>query len=647
MRGRTSSRALVARQLAGLLLLAMLGAATHAQVAWEPDPWEPADPPLPFVSITPIGFRLFRDEFLRLVAPLPGQPYDPVLLRKVLDATVKIYRDAGYRFASLREPAITEFEDGYYVRVRIDEGRVGEITVTGLRRTREDVITRQLLLVPGELYIEEDRVESERILRERAYVGDVTVTPALNETTGEIDIVVDVRDLWSLVPKARLVGGVADPTWRDVLNGDVGLQVTLEDANLSGTGQDWFFSFRREQPDIAHEANGIPPFRNRIGVRVFDPNAFQSRWQIAAAYEQQARPDVDAWALLLRRPLYSLRSKWSFEFLARERGEITEFQRDGVLLREWERRVKSQFAATTFVSGPPDRQMQYTFWVSHKAEDYELSYSDAALPIVEDTGFFSTRNTSRRYTVSPEAVPLLTEALGGVRLTYQRLRYIKARNVDRLGRTEDIGLGNTLTVSLGGGLRSLGNDRDEARPTVAYAYARRLGEHGLMQLSLGARTPYVLRNGRDGSRGLQNVVVTGAARGMIRGGDSRAIVWRVQAESLSRNARDRNLLLDRRNGVRGYSRRSFDGKHRLVVNVEGRQVVWEHSYVVTQAVVFADHGYAWWDDFDAADARSTVGTGLRLGLQRLASPAVRVDLAYPIDGAPPQWKWSFGTGQYF
>ena len=41
MRGRTSSRALVARQLAGLLLLAMLGAATHAQVAWEPGPWEP------------------------------------------------------------------------------------------------------------------------------------------------------------------------------------------------------------------------------------------------------------------------------------------------------------------------------------------------------------------------------------------------------------------------------------------------------------------------------------------------------------------------------------------------------------------------------------------------------------------------------
>jgi len=640
------SASLRARLLAGLLLLVVLVATTHAQEPWEPDPWEPADPPLPFASITPIGFRLFRDEFMRLVAPLPGQPYDPVLLRKVLDATVRMYRDAGYRFATLREPAITEFEDGYYIRVRIDEGRVGDITVTGLRHTRPEVITQQLLLVPGALYVEEDLVESERILRARPYVGDVTVTPKPNEDTGEIDILVEVRDLWSLVPKARLVDG-GSRTLKDALNGDVGLQVTLEDANLSGSGQDWFFSFRRDQPDGAVEADGEPPFKNRAGIRVFEPNLFQSRWQMLASYQQQARPDVDAWALVLRRPLYSLRSRWSFEFQALERGAVTEFQRDGVLLREWERRIKSQFASTTLVSGPPERQVQYTFWASHQADDYELSYSEPSLPIVQDQSFFSTHNTDRRYNVSPESVPQQTEALAGVRLTWQQLRFAKVRNINRLGRTEDVPLGSTVTLSLGGGARAVGNDHDELRPTTRYFYAREVGSHGLLQFVLDARAPYVLRNGRDGSRGMQDVILTASTRTFIRRGDSTALVWRIQGESLSRSTRDRNLLLDRRNGVRGYSRRSFDGKNRVVLNVEGRQVVWANSYVLTQAVVFADRGYAWWDAFDARAAKRTVGAGVRLGLQRLAAPAVRADIAYLVDGDPPRWKWSFGTGQYF
>ena len=611
------------------------------------DPWEPADPPLPFVSITPLGFRLFRDEFLRLVAPLPGQPYDPALLDKVLAATRKLYRDAGYRFAEIREPAITEFDDGYYIRIRIDEGRVGKVTVTGLRRTRPEVIEQQLLLVPGRLYMEEDRVESERILRARPYVGDVSVTASPNPKTGEIDVLVDVQDLWSLVPRARLVGGGGDTTLEDVLNGDVGFQLSLEDSNLSGTGQDWFFRLRREQPDIAHEEAVETPFRTRTAIRMFEPNVFKSRWQMLALYEQQARPDVDAWELSLLHPLYSLRSRWSFRFTALERGGVSEFQRDGVLLREWERRVKRQFASTTFVSGQPERQVQYTVWVSHEADEYDLAYSAPALTVVDDPAFFSTRNTERRFTVSPSGAPLQTAALAGVRVTWQRLQFTKARNFNRLGRVEDVPIGGTLTLSVGGGARALANDHDELRPTASYRYSRAVGEHSFVEMDTTARVPYVIRNGRDGTRGVQDVQLAGSARMFIRGGDSRALICRAHAASLGRTTRDLNLLLDRRNGVRGYSSRSFDGTRRIVLNAEARQVVWTNSYLVTQAAAFGDVGYVWWDAFDADDPKRSVGAGLRLGLQRLAAPAVRADMAYLFDTDPPEWKWSFGTGQYF
>ncbi|MBT7100355.1 hypothetical protein HN937_23460, partial [Candidatus Poribacteria bacterium] len=637
--------ALRARIGAPLLALILLGLPLRAGA--QADPWQPADPPLPFVSITPIGFRLFRDEFLRLVAPLPGRPYDPVLLGKVLDATLKLYHDAGYRFARIREPAITEFEDGYYIRIEIDEGRVGDITVTGLRRTRPEVIEQQLMLVPGRLYVEEDRVESERILRARPYVGDVTVTATPNPKTGEIDILVDVRDLWSLVPRARLVRSSGETTLDDVLNGDVGFQVSLEDSNLSGTGQDWSFRVRREQPDVAHEEGDETPFRTRTAIRMFEPNVFQSRWQMLALYEQQARPDVDAWELSLLHPLYSLRSRWSFRFTALERGGVSEFQRDGVLLREWERRVKRQFASTTFVSGEAERQVQYTLWVSHEADAYDLTYSGPDLTIVDDPAFFSTRNTERRFSVSPSAAPLQTAALAGASVTWQRLRFTEARNIDRLGRVEDIPLGGALTLSVGGGARALANDHDELRPTASYRYSQMLGTHGLFEMKTTARVPYVIRNGRDGTRGMQDVVLTGSARMFIRGGDSRALVWRAHAASLGRTTRDLNLLLDKRNGVRGYPSRSFDGRRRVGLNAEARQVVWTNSYLVTQAAAFGDIGYVWWDPFDVADPKRAVGVGLRLGLQRLAAPAVRADMAYLLDTDPPEWKWSFGTGQYF
>lgn len=629
-----------------LLMLLLLTRDVSGQAAPDPDPWRPADPPLPFVSITPIGFRLFRDEFLRLVAPLPGRPYDPVLLDKVLAATLKMYTDGGYRYANIREPAITKFDDGYYVRIRIDEGRVGKINVTGVRRTRPEVIQQQLLLVEGALYVEEDRVESIRILRARPYVGDVTVTPVPNPKTGEIDIQVHVRDLWTLVPRARLVGA-GDRTLSDVLNGNVGFQLSLEDANLSGTGQDWSYRFRREQPDVPHDENGEARFRNRTGISMFEPNVFKSRWQMLALYEQQARPDVDAWQLSLRRPLYSLRSRWSIEFTARERGGVSEFQRDGVLIREWESRIKSQFASTTLVSGRPERQVQYTLWASHQAIDYDLSYSNPTLTVVEDPAFFSTYSTERRFSLSPAEIPLETTALAGLSVTWQRLRFSEARNLDRLGRVEDIPLGGVLTLSLGAGAQALTNDHDELRPSASLRYSRMVGARGFMDMRTTARGPYVLRNGRDGTAGLQDVVLAATVRIFIRGGDKRALVMRAQAVAVSRPARDLNLLLDKRNGVRGYSRRSFDGTHRAVFNVEGRQVIWANSYVIAQAAAFADQGYVWWDTLDLTDPKRTVGAGIRLGLQRLAAPLVRADLAYLLDESPPQWKWSFGTGQYF
>ena len=52
---------------------------------------------------------------------------------------------------------------GVYLGFEIDEGIIGKITVSGNTNTRESVILRELLLQEGDIYIEADKAESERI----------------------------------------------------------------------------------------------------------------------------------------------------------------------------------------------------------------------------------------------------------------------------------------------------------------------------------------------------------------------------------------------------------------------------------------------------------------------------------------------------
>ena len=88
----------------------------------------------------------------------------------------------GYQFARIVEAQnyVKKFEDGVYLGFEIDEGIIGKITVSGNTHTKESVIHRELLFQEGDIYIEADKVESERILRQKAYIGSAKIEPQWN-----------------------------------------------------------------------------------------------------------------------------------------------------------------------------------------------------------------------------------------------------------------------------------------------------------------------------------------------------------------------------------------------------------------------------------------------------------------------------------
>ena len=125
--------------------------------------------------------------------------YDETVLESDLEAIVRFYRENGYRFARVDEEqlSVKKFADGVYLGIEIDEGRVGNIIVTGNIKTKEDVIRRELLFMQGDIYTEADREESEQILRRKTYIGAAKVDAQWDELSESVAIHATIRELLS------------------------------------------------------------------------------------------------------------------------------------------------------------------------------------------------------------------------------------------------------------------------------------------------------------------------------------------------------------------------------------------------------------------------------------------------------------------
>ncbi|MCK5665980.1 MAG: hypothetical protein KAI17_20970, partial [Thiotrichaceae bacterium] len=153
--------------------------------------------------------------------------------------------------------------------------------------TRHDVVRRQILFKQGDILTPRLLTESERILRANSYLSDAIILP-YQRCENSLDLVVIVRDLWTLLPKLYLSrkGG----------NNEYGL--TLEDKNILGSGDALFLQFISD------------PERDSRAIGYSIKNLYGSRVNLNMAYSDNT--DGINKKLEVTRPFYALDTEWSF-----------------------------------------------------------------------------------------------------------------------------------------------------------------------------------------------------------------------------------------------------------------------------------------------------------------------------------------------
>ena len=164
--------------------------------------------------------------------------------------------------------------------------------------TREEVVRREVWFESGDRITEQERAELERNLRATGLFGAIDVRLEETGTPGEVDLVVDTRDRFSLIGSA---GG-------SVVGEVTGYYVLVGETNLFGTGN-----------SISLSASGNDEDESEFGIDYSDWQLFDTwhRLDVAAGATEEG-PFVRA---AVTRPFKHLQDPWSYGVAALRRGE--------------------------------------------------------------------------------------------------------------------------------------------------------------------------------------------------------------------------------------------------------------------------------------------------------------------------------------
>ncbi|MBP7147220.1 MAG: hypothetical protein KBD01_06725 [Acidobacteria bacterium] len=454
-------------------------------------------------------------------------------------------------------------------------------------RTRPAVIEHQLSFRQGDPYSRAALEESERLLRGSGYLYEATIRPVRWDGRN-VDIEVRTRDVWTL--KAGVGFGRSGGTNRSHFG--------LQDANFLGTGKDLLI---RQRSSVD---------RTETLYHFADPGVFGSHARFSLDDSQNS--DGYLQRVALERPFWRLDSRWAAGIVA-QRGE----------------RIDTRYALGSVTDS---FRRQHTFGQVYGG------YSPGR------SGRFVRRYTAG-FTVdrdifgaapgfdAPALIP------GNRELSYPWLAFdlledgfVRVRDREKIGRTEDVNMGQELHAQLGYASPAFGSDRQAALLDLAWNLGLRPGPGRSLLLSVAG-------SGRAESGGMQDGLASASAR--YYGRTPTGSLWYASlgGQAGLRLQPDHQVTLGGDNGLRGYPLRYATGDRSLLLTLEKR-FYREHEYFHlfrVGAAIFADVGRAWGGSDPSAHLGTLgdVGLGLRLGQSRSAHASIiRFDLAFPFTREP-------------
>ncbi len=530
----------------------------------------------------------------------PGTP--PVLLAALLSAALALPTAVAAQRASQGTTGATQPSA---IIQRIELNREAVFDSTEARRhwlarvanslhvlTRRSTIEHEMLLRPGSRYDTVLAVETAQNLRNMGIFSRVRVD-SVRAADGLVARVT-TRDAWSTTADLRFRGS----------GEQLDYQVTLDDENLLGTGTRIGARYRKT-PDRSWRT--VTLSRRRLIAR-----------RIGADVRFDFRSDGERQQVGITQPLFSVRSRFGFEFRAERSDERVlrfrggEVEASDTLWREY--RIGRADVTTAIRSGSGG-YLRLGLTALLRRDDYARSQSG---PFGRDV-----------------------VATGGPFLEWRRADYLSAPRFIGLGRDEEV-------VDLGSSVRF----GVLAAPAI-FGYAAN-GIGGLALVHHGMRMPRgfamldAAANGRFTKAGLDSGSVFVAGTMALKPFRDHLLLVHARAGWIEAPRPGTEYDYGLVEGPRAYRTHAFTGDRAVFMTGEYRVILPRAVLGLANVGVaaFGDYGGAW---FAGSPSRygSSVGVGMRWGINRSAglSPS-RLDLAYrgATEVLPGGWVISVGRG---
>lgn len=261
------------------------------------------------------GNELFSDNYLAGLMKLEsGKVYNLAFAEESMQNLYTVYADEGYIYCSI-VPVETVSDSVIGIVYTINESspaNINLVTIAGNFRTREKVIRRELVTIPGQRYRRSDVIRSQREVFNLGFFEDIQVMPGTPDDSGNIDIIYNVKEKEGV---GTFGGGVAYSA-QDRMTG----YIELTHPNLFGRGQRIYTKFelggRLTNFQIGFTEPWFLDTRTSAGLDVYYVNRL---------YEYYTKRDI-GFATRISTPFYLDYTRLSYGFRT-ERTQILDISR--------------------------------------------------------------------------------------------------------------------------------------------------------------------------------------------------------------------------------------------------------------------------------------------------------------------------------
>ncbi len=576
-------------------------------------------------------------EIRRLMDTEVGESYDENVLEKDLSTIVRFYQNKGFTYARIdrKDDMVKVVDNEVHLGIIIDRGVIGEITLEGNQKTHDGVIIQELLFKTGSYYTKDDEEESEVILRGKTYISAANIDSEWDEELEKVKIHVSIAEEWSIT-------GAIDPSFGSESSTFL---LNVKDTNLNGTGHG--SQLRYERISEVDEQT-----RSYLKLRYQMPRLFKSYWKFDGEYIQKR--EGDSWIVMLARPQYSLKSRWSTRFSLLEGVDRVSWYESGEKTATFNRNYQNSYGELMRYFGDRHQQIYTGVWVRSlytRNEIIEMTDNTKAAPL--------DRNVKRV----------------GVTVGRKRVYRRKTRFLKEMGPTEDFNTGAEYNAFVGYASPWFGSERSESIAGVALRSGWTIGQRFMSETIVRVSSTFTNQFERsvlqaNSSIFFRDIFKTGddiysVAKGYRKNGlfgFHQTFVVQFKTEMQFGLSNESQVILGSYSGLRGYDYRQFSGEKMMLLRLESRTIFGGSIFekiddavaafvtfcakpfvdrqirlgLVLGTSVFTDIGYIWngQNTFEISKPKRSVGLEIRGGLSRISNAGVfRVEIAFPLD--PP------------